>query len=190
VGAGWLRGEFDAFGYPWDHRVDRFEEALQIIVPLLRHGKVDFRGKYYRALNCEIAPRGPRSNGPPILIGAAMPRMMRLAARYADCWNLNENLTEPSAAVGPRTAMEEACHEVGRDPTTLMMTVKLWVGFPDLGPVDPNFGPYLTSVGAVVDALRAFEGLGVSHVMCGLFPCNSAGLTRLAEALRTYRHTA
>jgi alkanesulfonate monooxygenase SsuD/methylene tetrahydromethanopterin reductase-like flavin-dependent oxidoreductase (luciferase family) len=84
LGAGWHQPEFEAFGYPFDHRVGRFEEALRIIVPLLREGQVDFEGQYYRARDCEIRPRGPRPSGVPIFIGAQGPRMMRLCARYAD----------------------------------------------------------------------------------------------------------
>jgi alkanesulfonate monooxygenase SsuD/methylene tetrahydromethanopterin reductase-like flavin-dependent oxidoreductase (luciferase family) len=49
VGAGWNEPEYQAFGLPFDHRVDRFEEALQILKPLLREGHVDFAGQYYRA---------------------------------------------------------------------------------------------------------------------------------------------
>src|SRR5262245_33473865 len=44
VGAGWQEPEYEAFGIPFDHRVDRFEEALQILKPLLQEGHVDFRG--------------------------------------------------------------------------------------------------------------------------------------------------
>ena len=58
IGAGWSKPEYDAFGIPFDHRVDRFEEALQVIVPLLRAGRVSFLGTYYRVVNCEIVPRG------------------------------------------------------------------------------------------------------------------------------------
>src|SRR5215216_3659600 len=82
LGAGWHQPEFDAFGYPFDHRASRFAEAIQIIVPLLREGRVDFRGQYYRADDCELRPRGPRPNGPPIWIGAWGSRMMGLVARY------------------------------------------------------------------------------------------------------------
>ena len=45
VGAGWNEPEYQAFGLPFDHRVDRFEEALQILKPLLREGHVDFAGQ-------------------------------------------------------------------------------------------------------------------------------------------------
>src|SRR5712692_7880863 len=64
VGAGWNEPEYHAFGLPFHHRVDRFEEALQILKPLLKKGHVDFAGHYYQARNCEILPRGPRAEGP------------------------------------------------------------------------------------------------------------------------------
>ncbi len=87
LGAGWHEPDFSAFGFPFDHRVDRFEEALRIIVPLLKEGRVDFRGKYYSAPDCELTPRGPRPEGPPVLVASFGPRMLRLTAQYADVWN-------------------------------------------------------------------------------------------------------
>ena len=87
LGAGWNKAEYEAFGWPFDHRVDRFEEALQIIRPLLKQGRVDFEGKYYQAHDCEIRPPGPRKGGPPLMIGSFGKRMLRLTAKYADLWN-------------------------------------------------------------------------------------------------------
>jgi alkanesulfonate monooxygenase SsuD/methylene tetrahydromethanopterin reductase-like flavin-dependent oxidoreductase (luciferase family) len=63
IGAGWNEPEYHAFGLPFDHRVDRFEEAMQILKPLLQDGHIDFSGRYYQAPNCEIVPRGPRAAG-------------------------------------------------------------------------------------------------------------------------------
>ena len=73
LGAGWHKPEYDAFGFPFDHRVSRFEEAMQIIHGLLRDGHVDFEGKFYSARDCELRPRGPRPQGPPILWGPTVP---------------------------------------------------------------------------------------------------------------------
>src|SRR6184192_703328 len=87
LGAGWHQPEYEAFGYPFDHLASRFDEALQIIVPLLRKGHVDFQGQYYEVRNCVLRPRGPSPAGPRILIGARRPRMLQLVARYADAWN-------------------------------------------------------------------------------------------------------
>src|SRR5699024_7263595 len=86
LGAGWREEEVAEFGVPFDHRVSRFEEALRIVRPLLRTGETTFHGKYHDAEQCEILPRGPRAEGPPLLVGAFGPRMMRLTARYADQW--------------------------------------------------------------------------------------------------------
>ena len=58
LGAGWHQPEFDAFGFPFDHRAARFEEALRIIGPLLRSGYVDFAGSYYAARECELLRDG------------------------------------------------------------------------------------------------------------------------------------
>src|SRR5215813_14425463 len=58
VGAGYHEPEYLAFGYPFDHRYSRFAEAIQIVHGLLRNGRIDFRGQYYEARDCELKPRG------------------------------------------------------------------------------------------------------------------------------------
>ncbi|MFL5673399.1 MAG: LLM class flavin-dependent oxidoreductase [Chloroflexota bacterium] len=87
LGAGWNETEFRAFGFPYDHRVDRFEEAFTIIRTLLRDGAIDFDGRWYQARDCELLPRGPRADGPPLMIGSTGPRMLRATMGYADSWN-------------------------------------------------------------------------------------------------------
>src|SRR5215469_4391934 len=115
LGAGWHRPEYEAFGYPFDHLASRFEEALQVIVPLLREGKVDFQGRYYQVHNCVLRPRGPSRAGPPIWIGAGGPRLLRLAARYADAWNTAWH-SDTTAVKERYQQFKEACAAVGRDP--------------------------------------------------------------------------
>src|SRR6188508_852614 len=86
LGAGWHQPEFDAFGFEFGHKVSVFEDSLEVIVPLLRDGKVDYDGE--RAVgHAELRPHSPRSGGPPILIAGSRPRMMRLTAKWADRWN-------------------------------------------------------------------------------------------------------
>jgi alkanesulfonate monooxygenase SsuD/methylene tetrahydromethanopterin reductase-like flavin-dependent oxidoreductase (luciferase family) len=84
LGAGWNETEFRAFGYPFDHRIDRFEEAFTIIRTLLRDGAIDFDGRWYQARDCELLPRGPRPDGPPLMIGSIGPRMLRATMAHAD----------------------------------------------------------------------------------------------------------
>jgi probable F420-dependent oxidoreductase len=193
LGAGWHKPEFEAFGVPFDHKVDRFEEALQIIVPLLREGKVDFSGTYYSAPDCQLLPRGPRPRGPEILIASAKPRMLRLTARYADSWN-TAWLGMPTALPERRAKLEAACAEEGRDPSTLAVTVGVSVSYAEPGKsLDKPPSPDKALFGSpeqVAAGLRAYAEQGVAHVICGLEPTTPESLAWLAEALRIYRKAA
>jgi alkanesulfonate monooxygenase SsuD/methylene tetrahydromethanopterin reductase-like flavin-dependent oxidoreductase (luciferase family) len=192
LGAGWHQPEFDAFGVPFDHKVDRFDEALQIIVPLLREGRVDFTGTYYSAPNCELRPRGPSARGPEILIAAFKPRMLRLTARYADSWN-TAWLGLPTALPERRAPLVAACAEEGRDPATLAITVGVSVMYTQPG-TTPEKPPSRDKVlfGSpqdVANGLRAYAEQGVAHVICGLEPTTVESLAWLAEALQIYRNS-
>jgi alkanesulfonate monooxygenase SsuD/methylene tetrahydromethanopterin reductase-like flavin-dependent oxidoreductase (luciferase family) len=188
IGAGWNEPEFEAFGVPFDHRVDRFEEAIQIIAPLLRQGRVDFEGRFYSARNCEIAPPNPREGGPPILIGAWGPRMLRLAARYADIWNAGYYSTADTFAE-QRAAFEAARAEVGGDAEKIEVTALLKVGWPDLGKLPGFFeDDYLTgSAEELAAAFRGWEESGVTHVICQYHPNTPEALGRLIAGLKDYR---
>src|SRR5215813_3221134 len=108
IGAGWNEPEYQAFGLPYDHRVDRFEEALQVLTPLLREGHVDFVGKHYEARDCDDVPRGPRPAGPPLMVGGEGPRMLSLTARYADMWNTGY-MGQPDTIAEPLARIQAAC---------------------------------------------------------------------------------
>jgi alkanesulfonate monooxygenase SsuD/methylene tetrahydromethanopterin reductase-like flavin-dependent oxidoreductase (luciferase family) len=84
LGCGWQEPEYRAFGYPFDQRVSRFEEALRIIVPLLRGERVSVDGRWTRVDDAAILP--PPARRIPVLVAASRPRMLRLTARYADQW--------------------------------------------------------------------------------------------------------
>jgi alkanesulfonate monooxygenase SsuD/methylene tetrahydromethanopterin reductase-like flavin-dependent oxidoreductase (luciferase family) len=166
---------------------------MQIITSLLRTGHVDFRGEYFSAPNCELRPRGPRPEGPPILVASRGPRMLRLTAKYADAWN--------TAWFGPvegsaerRSDMDRACVEVGRDPKTLGATVGVHVAVPELLK-EPEINPETTLSGTpeqIADAFRAYEAAGVSHLICGALADMTPDYTcrvmeRVAEAVAVYR---
>ena len=192
IGAGWNEPEYRAFGLPFDHRVDRFEEALQIICPLLHEGRVDFAGKYYTARDCELLPRGPRPSGPPILIGAEKPRMMRLAARYGDLWNSGYFATVDTFAA-PRAAFDDARAGVGPAAANVGVTALLKVGWADLGRLPGWFGndPYLTGASDdIASALRGYADAGVAHVMLQYWPNVPAATDRLLEAVALYQRSA
>ena len=188
VGAGWNEPEYRAFGVPFDHRVDRLEEALQILVPLLRDGHVDFAGKYYQARDCDDVPRGPRPAGPPLLVGGEGPRMLRLAARYADIWNIGY-MGQPETLAEPLAKIEAACRDVGRDPATLGVAPLIGLWFPEFRPDKPAFLEHsLTGTACeIAGAIRGYARLGVPHIMFQCWPYTEHVLERLTEAVQLYK---
>jgi len=188
VGAGWNKPEYEAFGWPYDHRVDRFEEALQVIRPLLKEGRVDFTGKYYQARNCEIRPYGPREGGPPLMVGSFGKRMLGLTAKYADLWNTGY-LGQPETLEKPRQEMLEACEQNGRDPKTLGVTAMIALHYPDLAPDATDFDvpPLSGTAEEVARAMVVYEQAGVQHIMLHLVPYNDETIGRLERSLQIYR---
>ena len=187
LGAGWHKPEYDAFGYPFDHLASRFEEALQIIAPLLHEGKVDFHGQYYEAPNTVLRPRGPTARGPRMWIGSHRPRMLELTARYADAWN---TVWHKHAAGVEKVYpdMLAACEKVGRDPATLELTAGTLVHVlaPGEQPPAVEEGKDPGIVGepeAVAEELRAFAAVGVKHLVCQFTPDGVEGIERFAQVL-------
>jgi alkanesulfonate monooxygenase SsuD/methylene tetrahydromethanopterin reductase-like flavin-dependent oxidoreductase (luciferase family) len=187
LGAGWNEAEYIAFGYPFDHRVSRFEEAVTIITGLLREGHVDFEGTYYQVRDCELRPRGPRPSGPTIVFGAssAGPRMLELTARHADGWNTWFSGTGNTVeGLLPLLAkVDAACDAAGRDPATLERSAAVIV---EVGPHEPSAmtGPPLAGTPAEIAAgLRAYAAAGLSHLQVWLEPNTPAGIEAFAPVL-------
>jgi probable F420-dependent oxidoreductase len=187
IGAGWHKPEFDAFGFPFDHRVGRFEEALQILPPLLKGETVDFAGTYYQVKDCVIKPLGPRPDGIPLLIGAGRPRMLRLTAQHADQWN-TAWLGDPAGLPERLERIHKACDEVSRDRSTLDITVGITVSYPDLGDTDPYArNPLGGTAEELADAFHRYEAAGANHLITQFTPSTLTALTRFAEAVRLHR---
>ena len=194
VGCGWHEPEFDAFDFPFDHRVGRFEEALSILLGLLRNGEVTFKGRWHRA-NARLLPPGPRPTGPPILIAGKRPRMLRLAARHADAWNAawygrREEAKELERRIA---ALHEACSEVGRDPDEISLSAGLFVHFPALP--DPAYEDAPTNAitgdaDEVGRELAAYRELGMEHLIVHLWPPTAAAVTELGRAAEVARADA
>lgn len=187
LGAGWHEDEFRAFGYPFDHRVSRFEEAATIIHALLKHGQIDFAGRYYQARDCELRPRGPRPAGPPLLIGGSQPRMLGLAARFADIWNRDFDVWNDDVipysdadlrAWKPR--VDAACVQQGRDPATLARTAGVLIDLP-IAPGRAGWNAMSGTPEELAEGLRGYARAGFTHVQVWLEPSNLRGVETFAE---------
>jgi F420-dependent oxidoreductase-like protein len=128
IGAGWFEEEFREFGYgfpPLGERLDRLEEALQIVRSLLRDPVTHFKGRHYQIEGAVCSPR-PLNPGLRIWVGGRGERRTpRLAARYADGFNVP--YLSPEDYHKRLEALDRACEEIGRDPSAIDRSVN--VGF-------------------------------------------------------------
>jgi probable F420-dependent oxidoreductase len=197
LGAGYYDPEFQAFGYPSDHRSSRFAEAIQIVHGLLKHGRADFEGRYYQARAAALRPRGPRGGDLPIMIATRGPKTLRLAARYADLWTTNLMVTSsrPEDVQPSLGLLDEVCQEVGRDPATLARAAMLhwrdpaWTGSLPAW-VGTRFSPPLTGAPEeVAEVLRAYARIGISHVQVVVWPHTLAGVEAFRPVLEALDQT-
>lgn len=196
IGCGWHDPEYEAFGYPTDHKVGRFEEALTIIRSLIRDGRADLDGRWMTARDAVLIP--PARPDIPILIAAKRPRMLELTARHADAWNLAWFGAPDERWAGARQALAAACAAVGRDPATLERTVGVNVRYPDLvgstGTAsqddEARDEPSLDGKAEIAAGLAAYADEGTGHVIAALEPTTPEAVARFAEAARTFRARA
>ncbi len=191
LGAGWNETEFRAFGYPFDHRIERFEEAFTIIRTLLREGAIDFDGRWYQVRDCELLPRGPRPGGPPLMIGSKGPRMLRATMAHADSWNAwyNDIGNRPEGVPPVRALVDDACRDVGRDPSQVERTVAALVRLPGgAGRLQGETAQRrITPLGSepveLADVLRDFARGGIAHVQLVLDPITLDSIRAVAPVL-------
>jgi probable F420-dependent oxidoreductase len=192
LGAGWNETEFRAFGIPFDHRVDRFEEAFTIIRGLLQDGRVDFEGRFHSARDCELLPRPARPGGPPLLIGSNGPRMLRIAVPHVRAWNswFADFGNRPDGLAPLRARVDEACRDVGRDPAEIERTVAVMVRLPGGGGrIQGDYAqdappPLEGSPAEMAEALRGFAREGIAHVQLVLDPITTDAIRAVAPVLR------
>jgi alkanesulfonate monooxygenase SsuD/methylene tetrahydromethanopterin reductase-like flavin-dependent oxidoreductase (luciferase family) len=190
LGTGWHEDEHRRYGIPMPppaERVDRLEEALEVITRLMAADAVTYTGRYYQLDEAHLEPRPIQRPRIPILVAAHRPRMLRIAARYADQWDTFVEL-RGTATEGVTTdladrmrALDAACVSAGRDPAVIRRSTwaraDVWrsvsdfndfvrrgqsIGFTDLTAVMPATAdtPILRQVAAdVLPGLR--EGLAV-----------------------------
>lgn len=182
VGAGWHQPEYDAFGFPFDHRVSRFEDSLAIIDALLRTGRADYNGKFAQAVNAVNRPRGPlgAEGGSPILVGTSGERMLRLTARYADAWNSGWQ-KDASMTVPLLAAVDAACEEVGRDPKSLVRTGGSNIARPGYTGFRGN--AVEGDDAQIAEGIAKFRELGFQHFVAGLDPSTPASLEAFARVI-------
>lgn len=185
LGAGWNESEFNAFGFPFDHRASRFEEALTIIDTLGRGERCTYHGEYHDLDDAVLLPepRQPLT----IMIGSIGERVLRASLPHVQWWNtwydwygntvdgfalLNQRITNLVRTTGrdPGTVQRSVCVLVNVDPTA---TERKTTG--DLQAVALHHLPH---------HLNEMANAGANEVIIVANPINADAITRIAAALR------
>lgn len=174
VGAGWNEEESNAYGIELGsvkERLDRFEEACQVLIGLLSQETTTFHGRYYRLTEARNEPKGPQRPHPPICIGGnGEKRTLRITARYAQHWNYLGGPPEEFAR--KRDVLAAHCAELGRDPNEITLSAHVRLG------TDLDYA-------RVVDEAAALGAEGLDLAIAYLPPPHTpAVLEPLAEAIR------
>jgi alkanesulfonate monooxygenase SsuD/methylene tetrahydromethanopterin reductase-like flavin-dependent oxidoreductase (luciferase family) len=174
LGSGHAGRQANAFGLPEDRVFGRFEEAVEIIVPLLRQGHADFEGTFHAARDLEHRP-----------VGAKGPKMLQLAIRHADVWSWYVEERSDLAEFGPRLdALLAACEVAGRDPATIGRSAGIIVEpTPVTGAAEVLGVPVRGNPEEIADAFRAFEAGGFTQVEVLLWPPTLAALEAMAPVV-------
>ncbi len=194
LGAGWNQREYDAFGFPFDHRVSRFAEAFTIIRTLPREGSIDFHGEYYDVANCLLHPRSSQT-GPPLMVGSIGDRMLDITLPHVDSWNMwwsqYDNTAEGFRREKERVdSLIEAHGRTGEVEATTAVLVQLDDGvgrvmgdYDDFNTVRPLTG----TPDELADQLREFEAVGAAHVQLVVDPITRQSIERLGDVLTAFR---
>lgn len=189
IGCGWHDPEYEAFGFPTDHKVGRFEEALTVIRGLIREGRADLDGRWVQARDAVLVP--PARPDLPILIAAKRPRMLELTARHANAWNMAWFGLPSERFETVRADLAAACVAVERDQATLEITAGLTVRFASALPADktPDTSPALDGddPAAMVAGFEAWRAIGTDHLIVALDPCTPETVARFTAAVADWR---
>jgi alkanesulfonate monooxygenase SsuD/methylene tetrahydromethanopterin reductase-like flavin-dependent oxidoreductase (luciferase family) len=176
LGAGWSHVEYNAYGYTYGspkERVDLLEESLACIRGLLQDDTTDFAGQYFTLTDAQCEPK-PLQKRLPIWLGGRGPRMLGIAARHADGWNVP--FLSPEEYAEKRSALVEQCEQVGRDPQTMQYSVNVGVA-PDEDSLNEQFGPVADFVrggvlmgdpGAMAEKVAKYAEAGADQINIAL----------------------
>lgn len=127
LGAAWAEYEHTMFGLEFGtagQRLDRLEEACQIIRSLWTQPRTTFEGQHYRIQDAVAEPKPVQRPYPPIWIGGSgRKRTLRITAMYADVWNCTGE--SPAEFAELSGVLDEHCADVGRDPAQIRRTIQL-----------------------------------------------------------------
>ena len=193
IGAGWQVNEHLAYGVDLlegKDRVDRFEEAIQIIKSMLTHNRTSFAGQHFSITDAPCQPQ-PVQTPLPIMVGTGGPRMSKITARFADEWNTWGHVSTATERVA---TFAQACQKVDRDWNDIHKSVQAMFFLVDdqdtiekIRKVAPNDRSIIGSNEYIIDEIGQLIGLGFDEIIFPDFTLGKDAQTRLDsyEKIRT-----
>ena len=193
IGAGWQVNEHRAYGielFGGPERVDRFEEAIEIIRMLLTQDRTTFAGRHFSISDAPCQPR-PVQTPLPLMVGTGGPRMTRITARFADEWNV---WGTPRTAADKVQALNDGCAKEGRDPGSIRRSVQaMFFVVDDQSTVDklrkiaPADRSVIGNSEHIAETISEYESMGFDEVIVPDFTLGATHAERIEkyERLRT-----
>mgnify|MGYP001264636917 CR=1 FL=1 len=130
IGAGWAKVEYDAYGIPFPGvktRMDQLEEGIQCLRGLLHEQVTDFQGEWFQLTAARNDPRPVQAKLPIWVGGGGEQRTLKIAAKYADGWNVP--FISPEAFAHKVAVLDGHCAAVGRDGTQIRRAINVGLAF-------------------------------------------------------------
>ncbi len=189
LGAGWNEREYRAFGFAFDERVSRFEEAFAIVRRLLGGETVDYAGRFNQVEGCVIHPPPSRPGGPPLMVGSIRPRMLSITLPHVSAWNVwwSDYGNSPEGFAAVKARIDEAVVAAGRSVADVQATAAVYVQLPGgtgrlMGHAE-QAAPLRGSPAELADQLRAFARAGVAHAQLVVDPITRSSIEALGAVL-------
>jgi alkanesulfonate monooxygenase SsuD/methylene tetrahydromethanopterin reductase-like flavin-dependent oxidoreductase (luciferase family) len=198
LGAGWNQREYDAFGFAYDKRVSRFEEAFTIIRTLLADGEIDYHGTFHDAEQCVLHPRSPRPGGPPLMVGSIGDRMLDITLPHVDSWNMWWSQYGNTAAgfAHEKSRVDQLIQAAGRSINDVEATAAVHIRLADgkgrlMGDYvgDADIKPLTGSPDELGSQLQEFESAGAAHIQLCVDPITRDSINWLGNVLSAFHRT-
>jgi probable F420-dependent oxidoreductase len=188
IGAGWNEAEFRAFGIPFDHRASRFEEALDIIWPLLSGERVRLQGRFWRVDDAVLLPHPTRR--PAVMVGSTGERVLTTALTRVDAWNTwyDRYGNTPEGFARLNEAVSATARSCGRDPEEIERSACVLVVLDRAHqerPLDGEFTPLEGDVKRIAAGLREMAEAGADEAIIILNPITERSIHRIGEVLES-----
>lgn len=172
LGAGWQENEHRAYGIEYSTvkgRLDRLDEACAVITSLLRQDRTTFEGEHYRLQDAPLQPKPVNPHLPLLIGGGGEQRTLRIAARWADEWNI---WGEPPLMAAKGAVLERHCEAIGRDPGEIHRSAiaLLFLGddtawLDKMRARDHGRATIIGTPDEVIDIVHAYEAAGVDELI-------------------------